>query len=289
MNSIKCGHCGLVEWVSVAQCRRCGNPLFYQPPAYENANYQYLNHEYLNVNDKKPSSHIKIGLLALVFVFVFAFALIGLRFYANSLYNKKSYSSAAKKESHASGVTVNKEPVQSPITPIDKQEWEKGSYRIKSLSCFEMEARVLGAKFYYDDSFAGVCPVDFALGWGKMSDQRILDKFSITQKDRKAYLETKDSPIPFEEATFHIANVHILPANDAINKKLKEVKEGDIVFFKGYLVQVVKNVSDTTVEIWKSSVSRTDTGDGACEIVWVESLEIKSAHESKSSEPTTAE
>jgi hypothetical protein len=69
------------------------------------------------------------------------------------------------------------------------------------------------------------------------------------------------------------ANTHILPSNQGVAQKIQDLKPDQIVFLKGYLVEVSKKDGF----IWRSSVTRADTGNGSCEIFWVEDIEIQSA------------
>lgn len=62
--------------------------------------------------------------------------------------------------------------------------------------------------------------------------------------------------------------MHMIPANDAIEHQLKLIRAGNMVHLKGFLVEVTGKDGFR----WKSSLSRTDTGGGACELVRVESL-----------------
>jgi hypothetical protein len=63
--------------------------------------------------------------------------------------------------------------------------------------------------------------------------------------------------------------MHMIPANDDIERRLKSVRAGNLVRIRGYLVEVTGKDGFR----WKSSLSRSDTGAGACELVWVESLD----------------
>ena len=58
-----------------------------------------------------------------------------------------------------------------------------------------------------------------------------------------------------------------------MKKVLKRVREGDVVSIHGHLVQVMANDGWH----WASSLSREDTGSGACELVLVESIEIETS------------
>lgn len=57
-------------------------------------------------------------------------------------------------------------------------------------------------------------------------------------------------------------------ANPEIAQQIKRVKRGDLVQLKGELVEV----RDKDL-VWKSSLSPTDTGDGACELFRVNSIQ----------------
>jgi hypothetical protein len=50
---------------------------------------------------------------------------------------------------------------------------------------------------------------------------------------------------------------------------LKKLRPGQIVTARGYLVDVRGPGGFT----WNTSLSRTDTGAGACELFWVEALD----------------
>ena len=64
--------------------------------------------------------------------------------------------------------------------------------------------------------------------------------------------------------------MHIIPANDSIARQLDKVNEGQLVRFSGYLV----NLERADGWLWQSSLTRNDTGGGACELVWVKEFEI---------------
>lgn len=66
----------------------------------------------------------------------------------------------------------------------------------------------------------------------------------------------------------HTANMHMIPANDEIARQLKSIRAGNMVHLKGFLVEVTGKDGFR----WKSSLTRTDTGGGACELILVESL-----------------
>ena len=65
------------------------------------------------------------------------------------------------------------------------------------------------------------------------------------------------------------ANIHIIPANDEVKRQMSEVKEGNLVRLTGFLV----DISDGETYL-KTSLERGDTGAGACEILYVQAIDL---------------
>lgn len=163
----------------------------------------------------------------------------------------------------------------APKTPVQKLGSKKAfkykdDYEVLPLATFDITARVLSTERYWLDKEAKLAPVDLALGWGPMSDEKVLDELKISQRNRWFYWNCKKLPIPQTQIMHNAANMHLIPANDEIESKIKDTKTGNLVHFKGFLVKMTRGDNWW----WKSSLSRTDTGDGACEVVYVEEFEI---------------
>jgi hypothetical protein len=62
----------------------------------------------------------------------------------------------------------------------------------------------------------------------------------------------------------------MIPASGEVARQLKSVRAGNMVHLKGYLVEVTSPQGFR----WKSSLTREDTGGGACELILVESLYV---------------
>ena len=168
---------------------------------------------------------------------------------------------------HGNGIIASQQPMQ--ISTEDGEIMLNG-YKITPLESFQIEARVLATKSYFIGREADVSPVDLALGWGKMSDEAILKDIKISQSNRFYYWRVEEFPIPRREIETHSANMHMIPANAQIEKILKDIRPGQIVKLSGDLVQV--NASDGWH--WKSSLTREDTGNGACEVIYVKTLSV---------------
>ncbi len=164
------------------------------------------------------------------------------------------------------GEIAPKSPIQEKLTSA--QVHLVGKYAVRPVARFQVEARVLSTERYRFDRGATLSPVDLALGWGPMSDQTVLDQIDISQGGRFYRWRVKNYPIPRQQIIEHSANMHMIPANDEVRNDLLAVRVGEIVHIEGYLV--VATSEDGA--IWKTSLTRKDSGDGACELVWVENI-----------------
>ena len=165
------------------------------------------------------------------------------------------------------GILAPEEPIQGP--PAATEAWLYHDYQLVSLATFELHARVLAKERYRFDRAAELSPVDLAMGWGRMSDSSVLDQVKIWQDSRWYYWTTPTFPIPAEEITSHSANMHMIPANPWVKRQLLSLRVGQVVHLRGQLIRA----EGRDQWKWASSLSRTDSGDGACEVIWVESME----------------
>lgn len=167
------------------------------------------------------------------------------------------------------GVMALEAPQQKEIhSPVSHRI---NKYDITELAEFEIKAKVLSKKNYQFDRGADISPTDLALGWGNMSDERVLEKIKISQSGRFYHWRVDSFPIPRNEIETHSANMHLIPANDSVKRIIGKIRQGDIIRISGSLVNVMSSNGDWH---WNSSLTRNDTGNGACELIWVKSLYI---------------
>lgn len=162
------------------------------------------------------------------------------------------------------GILAKADPVQRVVDQADMIE--HAEYQLEPLARIKVKARVLGVKNYRFDSGADLVPTDLALGWGRMSDQQVLEDIDISQSNRFYFWRTESFPIPRQEIERHSANMHMIPSDRLIKKQLIRVREGQVVELEGYLVRARRPDGWH----WQSSLTRDDTGAGACELIWVQ-------------------
>lgn len=168
---------------------------------------------------------------------------------------------------HGEGAVANNQPINGKA---NQAGFNVKGYSITPLETFAIEARVLSAEHYSFGREADLSPVDLALGWGKMSDEAILKDIKISQSNRFYYWRVDAFPIPRREIETQSANMHMIPADDSIASKLKSIKTGQVVKIKGFLVRA--DAPDGWH--WSSSLTREDTGNGACEVVFVKEITV---------------
>lgn len=171
---------------------------------------------------------------------------------------------------HSDGVLVPGDPLQVDRSGLPA--FSVVGYRITPAAEFSLQARVLSAETYRMGREADLSPVDLALGWGPMSDSAVLDRLQISQGNRfYFYRWSGPPPIPPSDIVEHSANMHMIPASDAVKRRLEKVRTGQVVALRGYLVRV--QAPDGWR--WNSSMTRSDSGNGACELVWVKDIAVR--------------
>lgn len=170
---------------------------------------------------------------------------------------------------HPPGVLVPFAPEQESVR---RTEFVKGAYLLTQRARFDVRARVLSRRDYTLDAGADLAPMDLALGWGPMSDQAVVDAIRVTQGGRWYRLNWDGpEPIPRREILGNSANMHLIPANDTVMSSLEDIREGQVVRLWGYLVDATGSDGFT----WSTSLTRDDTGDGSCELFYVEQVVLE--------------
>ena len=166
-------------------------------------------------------------------------------------------------------VTEARQPVQRDLAsgPV----FSMNGYKLTALAEFSIGARVILAREYSSDRESNLSPVDLALAWGPMADPNVLGALSFSQSGRFYHWRYEGTPpIPHREIELNSANMHMIPSSKEMAKQLRAIKPGNLVRVRGYLVQA--NAPDGWQ--WRSSLTREDTGGGACEVIFVQELEV---------------
>ncbi len=176
---------------------------------------------------------------------------------------------ASRPVHHGPGVIAAEIPSQTGLN--GEKPFEYKGYKITPLASFALAARVLSREDYRLGRESDLSPTDLALGWGRMSDEAVLKAIEINQSGRFYFWRVQSFPIPQREIEVSSANMHMIPADSSVARSLSAVRRGQVVQLHGLLVRIDANDGWH----WVSSLSREDTGAGACELIWVESLTVQ--------------
>jgi hypothetical protein len=161
------------------------------------------------------------------------------------------------------GVLAEGEPQQ---TIIPERRLQMGRWSLTARATYQLTARVLAREFYHFDAMSDLVPEDLALGWGPMSDNSVLRTIDISQSNRFYYWRASAATQLAREAIIsHSANTHVIPQTPAIAGVLAHLRPGEGVTLSGELVDAVRDDGRSL----KTSLVRTDTGAGACEVMLV--------------------
>lgn len=168
---------------------------------------------------------------------------------------------------HSPGVLAPDAPLQRELGAVALID--RGEFRLRPRADFTATVRILRREDYTLGAMARLVPTDFAVGWGPMSDTKVLADIEITQGNRFYFWSTKSWPIPRPDIESHSANWHVIPDGAHVRKVLDGLRAGSVVELSGRLVDI-----EGTEAALRTSLRRDDTGAGACEILLVSSARV---------------
>lgn len=174
----------------------------------------------------------------------------------------------------SSSLNPMEEPIQHDLKNADPIMFQDGKFNLiyQPVADYSITARILSKKRYSGDWSAQVAKYDFAFGWGKMSNPELTKDISISQSMRFYFYRAKpECTLTMRYIARHSANNHLIPANNAVKKALASLNKEDIARFDGKLIKLTGWYDKRTVT-WGTSTTRNDTGNGACELIYVEKV-----------------
>jgi hypothetical protein len=164
-----------------------------------------------------------------------------------------------------------KEPVQLEAVQAPFAETRGGrTFRITPRAAYDVAARVGATERYRSGAAGSLLPWDFVLTWGAVTQAPAWSHISFTQTGRFYMWSTRDESLDLGYVASHTANTHLIPASGRVASALARVRRGDVVRLEGDLV----DVDGPDGFVWKTSLTRTDTGAGACETLYVRAVTI---------------
>ncbi|MHB1390927.1 MAG: hypothetical protein ACYCXF_06800 [Thermoleophilia bacterium] len=190
-----------------------------------------------------------------------------------------SFALSAASQVSSYGIDASRDPVQQETSPFQNtMEVSGGVANLSSDRSYSISARVESVKAY-DDNISGTIPYDLLLAWGNMADSTVYDKLTWSQGNRQGSVSgalggMNGADVSSDYVVNHVSNNHLIPASNEIRNALKTIKPGDLVRIDGRLVDVRVQMNDNRILTVQTSKTRSDQGDGACEIIFVDHLKI---------------
>ena len=173
-------------------------------------------------------------------------------------------------------IDTSRDPIQTSHEfdePIIKQI-KNGHFTITPVAEYRISGRVVGKETYSSGWDGEISPFDLAIAWGKLAEPDYDKYITYNQRNRWYFYQYKSgSPFDNPFVISHSANNHIVPANGNVRKAVKTIKEKDKIVLEGFLVNIKGTYKGQPVT-WNTSLSRTDTGNGSCELVYVSKVRI---------------
>ena len=168
-------------------------------------------------------------------------------------------------------VEISKQPIQVAVGGID--------YQIKPLYNYDLYGMVVSKHdantwwdFLHKEWNDKLNITDLCVVWGnnvRSGAYRDID-FSSGQFTCNYQTSSSEAWAAFDTAA--ISNNHLLSADPAVARTLRDVRIGDQIHFSGYLSEYSHNHGFPFKR--GTSTVRTDSGNGACETVFVERFEV---------------
>jgi hypothetical protein len=117
-------------------------------------------------------------------------------------------------------------------------------------------------------------PCDVAMVWGELAAGENWRKLEWSQGYRwYTWRWRGQAPFSKEVTASNSSNTHIVPATRNVGRAACSLSEGDLAELSGELIRIDGRKGDQRAR-WVSSLSREDTGDGSCELLYLRRLRV---------------
>ena len=153
--------------------------------------------------------------------------------------------------------------------------WNDVSYTVMPEYEYELTGMVVSYRHHDDNSrmhrLAGdhLNMLDVCVVWGDNTRGAELDKIDFWNGIFTCNVKTRDQAAWESFDMQQLSNNHLLSDDENIRSRVQDIRVGDQIRVAGYLASY-----ESPGGTRGTSTTRTDTGDGACETIYVEQFEI---------------
>ncbi len=178
------------------------------------------------------------------------------------------------------GNTAIREPVQNKISKKPfKIEVNQERYQLAPKYDYRLEGVVVSAHnadafldLRHHEEWRDFLNIrDLCVIWGDNVKNGVYSEMEFDSGDWTCWYSWPNAAVRQKFRTDQLSNNHLLTENEVIVRSIKEAQPGDHILIEGMLVDYANPANSFKRG---TSTSRTDTGQGACETVYVEKFEI---------------
>jgi hypothetical protein len=171
-------------------------------------------------------------------------------------------------------IDVSTPPEQTAVSGADPIHMKAGGFDLVLTpeAHYVLRGVVVSRESYHFGWNAEIAPCDVATVWGELAEGQAWRRLSWSQGGRWYFWRwSGERPFPDDLVVRNSSNTHLIPASSDLRKAARSLGGGDIVELSGELVAIEGRKGGQRVW-WRSSLSRTDTGDGSCELLYLRRL-----------------
>lgn len=170
----------------------------------------------------------------------------------------------------AGDIDVSAEPIQVEYSGRNfYKTYDSVEFTIEPVVSFSGSFLVISTRYHYRSPTDKLSPVDLCVMWGELVNPEHREHVQFSIQAARWCSVSWDTSIGLDEEYVHshIANIHVIPANENVLKALKSVKTEQSIHVEGYLVNVYHHEKC----IWRTSLSWTDSD---CEFLYLTKIVI---------------
>ncbi|WP_154222554.1 hypothetical protein [Marinicella rhabdoformis] len=201
-------------------------------------------------------------------------ALISFIIFAVSIYKRNDFTQTLKALPELSS-----EPKQSPINrPAFLTEYNKETFEVIPKYDYEIYGLVVsyrlhdanGSTMIHDLNKDHLNVADFCVVWGTSADPQLLKAMEFSNGQFTCNYGASSHQVWEDFNHNQLSNNHLLATDENIRSAIDRIRIGDQIHIKGWLSHYVNPMGYER----GTSTTRTDTGNGACETVFVNEIHI---------------
>ncbi len=158
-------------------------------------------------------------------------------------------------------------------------EVEDMVYTIQPLYNYELFGMIVSQHYcgtwwdvYHHDLWKDFINIkDLCVVWGENIETEVYKDMEFSSNSWTCNYRWPNAGVKSRFCKTCLSNNHILSESKGINNKLMDTEIGDQIYLKGYLAKYSHSNNAFTRG---TSTTRTDTGNGACETIYIEDYEI---------------